>query len=247
MRAITICFITSAARSVGRVLVFNDEIAALQRMRIGRQISEVKKIAGNIGEAEVWAKQGRRKGPNECGSRIGVRRVKGSKKQRGAMEDKDHRASVSFSIRSLICTCTACTLAAPTHPLNYKAALDSWSEAGYWKGVVVGMCGLWSKAEPSQNKRKRARGLINRWVNNTIDGSIDEWINAWVRGWKAFHLTGEELSIYAHQSTQRKNRPSHNQYQNLASLLPPPFGSLGLTECGPPTRPRLGLPPHHSM
>ncbi len=53
------------------------------------------------------------------------------------------------------------------------------------------------------------------------------------------YLTGEELSIYAHQPTQPKKRPSHNQYQTLASLLPPPFGSLGLAKCRPP--------PHHTM
>ena len=37
----------------------------------------------------------------------------------------------------------------------------------------MGVCGLWPVAEPSQNKRKRARSVIGRQVNNTIDGSID--------------------------------------------------------------------------
>ncbi len=60
---------------------------------------------------------------------------------------------------------------------------------------------------------------------------------------KALYLTGEELSIYAHQSAQPKYRLSYNQYQNLASLLLPPFGSLGLAECRPPTRPEIGLHP----
>ena len=48
-----------------------------------------------------------------------------------------------------------------------------WAEmwTGNEKGVVVGVCGLWSVAEPSQNKRKRARGLINS--ISTIDGPID--------------------------------------------------------------------------
>ena len=42
---------------------------------------------------------------------------------------------VSFYIKSSlshrICTCTACTLAAPTHPLHYTGALDSVIEARY--------------------------------------------------------------------------------------------------------------------
>ena len=38
-------------------------------------------------------------------------------------------------------------------------------------------------------------------------------------------LRAKELSINAHQQTQPKNRPSHNQYSNPADLLPPPFGS----------------------
>lgn len=34
---------------------------------------------------------------------------------------------------------------------------------GYGKKVVVGVCDLWSEAEPSQNKKKRARSLIRGW------------------------------------------------------------------------------------
>lgn len=30
------------------------------------------------------------------------------------------------------------------------------------KGVVVGVCGLWSSAEPSQNRGKRARSQISK-------------------------------------------------------------------------------------
>ena len=41
-----------------------------------------------------------------------------------------------------------------------------------------------------------------------------------------FYRTGEQLSINADQPTQPKKRPSHNQYQNPANLLPPPFGAL---------------------
>ena len=44
-----------------------------------------------------------------------------------------------------------------------------------------------------------------------------------MRGWEVLYLTGEELSINAHQQTQPKKRPSHNQYPNPANLLPPPF------------------------
>ena len=32
----------------------------------------------------------------------------------------------------------------------------------YWKGIEVGVCNLWPVAEPSQNKRKGARSLVNR-------------------------------------------------------------------------------------
>ena len=33
---------------------------------------------------------------------------------------------------------------------------------GYGKRVVVGVCDLWPVARPSQNRRRRARSLINR-------------------------------------------------------------------------------------
>ena len=54
----------------------------------------------------------------------------------------------------------------------------------------MSVCDLWSVAEPSQNKRKKARILINRSVNNTIDGYVNEWV---------IYLSGEQLSINAHQ------------------------------------------------
>ena len=66
--------------------------------------------------------------------------------------------------------------------------------AEYWKGVVVGVCALWSMAEPSQNKRRKARPdktegekqcVIPR--NNELD-------------------TGEWLPINAIQSWQNKMR-----------------------------------------
>ena len=41
------------------------------------------------------------------------------------------------------------------------------------KGVAVGVCCLWPLAEPSQNKRKRAKSLISRSVKNTISRSMD--------------------------------------------------------------------------
>ena len=59
---------------------------------------------------------------------------KGVKGARRVMEDGEE-LSVSFAIRLLFlhctCICTACTLAAPTHPLHYTIALDSRSEARY--------------------------------------------------------------------------------------------------------------------
>ena len=125
-----------------RGLVFNDKIEARHRMHIrpnfgsgrGNRQSRggIRVISGKRRpeQSRVWGK-----GPNGCGSRIGARRAKGSKGQRGAMEDKYDEVSVSLSIRSLIsrhtCTCKPCTLAAPSHPLHYIATLDSVSEARY--------------------------------------------------------------------------------------------------------------------
>ncbi len=54
-----------------------------------------------------------------------------------------------------------------------SASFDHRTVVANEKKVVVSVCNLWSKAEPSQNKRKRARGLTNIWVKNTIKGSID--------------------------------------------------------------------------
>ena len=58
------------------------------------------------------------------------------------------------------------------------------SYTGWWKRVVVGVCDLWSEAEPSQNRRKRARRrrtknrggkqyVISRgwWIDGWMDGS----------------------------------------------------------------------------
>ena len=62
--------------------------------------------------------------------------------------------------------------------------------------------------------------------------------------WLVLYLTGEELSINAHQPTQPKKRPSQNHYQNPANLLPPPFGStlsaspsVGSYQAGPTSHP----------
>lgn len=41
------------------------------------------------------------------------------------------------------------------------------------KRVIVGVCGLWPAAEPSQSKRKGARSLTSRQAKNPIDGSVD--------------------------------------------------------------------------
>lgn len=55
------------------------------------------------------------------------------------MEDKKEEISVFFTIRLLILhytyTCTACILAALTHPLYYTVALDNENEARYCDGV----------------------------------------------------------------------------------------------------------------
>lgn len=59
------------------------------------------------------------------------------------------------------------------------------------------MCDLWSEVEPSQNRRKRARNLISRWVSNTIEGSIDRLIDA--RIVELTYLMGEQLARNAHE------------------------------------------------
>ncbi len=108
------------------------------QLRIGcasGAISEAEKVADSLGEVKVSAEQGRRKGPNGCGSRIGSGEQKGSKEQRGATEDKEERVT-SLSLHQIIDShrtyiCTACTSAALTHPLHYAVALDSGSEARY--------------------------------------------------------------------------------------------------------------------
>ena len=68
-----------------------------------------------------------------------------------------------------------------------------------------------------------------------------ELMDRWV-----LYLTGKGLSINAHQPTQQKKRPSHNQYQNSANLLLPPLGALlsALPSAGLQTYTRP--PPHHS-
>ena len=106
----------------------------------------------------------------------------------------------------------------------------------------MGVCDLWSVAEPSQNKGKRARGLINRWFNSTIGGSIDRLM----RGWEVLCLMGKGLSINAHQPTRPKNRPSHNQYQDPANLLPPPFGTLLSASPSADLQIYTRPPPHHT-
>ena len=64
-----------------------------------------------------------------------------------------------------------------------------------------GVCGPWPVAEPSQKNRKRARSLISRYVKKSIDGSRSQWIERPIgrlmREW--IYLTGEQLSINAHQ------------------------------------------------
>ena len=65
-----------------------------------------------------------------------------------------------------------------------------------------------------------------------------------MRRWEVLYLTSEELSINAHQPTQLKKRPSHNQYQNSQPIATAfRLTTLGLAECRPPHGPRLGLHP----
>ena len=63
----------------------------------------------------------------------------------------------------------------------------------------------------------------------------------------ALYLTGEELSINAHQPTQPKKRPGQNQYQNPANLLPPAFGSQHSTSPSVGFLPGWAyISPHHN-
>ncbi len=98
----------------------------------------VKEVAVSLMRANWWGKR-----PNGCGNRIGATRAKGSKGQRGAIEDKE------FWFRSLIlhrtCTFTACTLAAPALLLHYTVALDFVSEGRY---VRRQGCGIYPLQPP---------------------------------------------------------------------------------------------------
>ena len=47
-----------------------------------------------------------------------------------------------------------------------------------------GVCDLWPVAEPSQNKRKRARSLINKPIGKSrsqrIERSVGRWMDRWM-------------------------------------------------------------------
>ena len=57
---------------------------------------------------------------------------------------------------------------------------------------------------------------------------------------------GKELSINAHQPTQPKKRPSPNQYQDPANLLPPPFDALHSASPSADLQTYTRPPPHHT-
>ena len=96
------------------------------------------------------------------------------------------------------------------------------------------MCDLWPVAEHSQNKRKKARSLINR--------SVNRWINAWMRS----PLSDGRRAFYKYSST---NPTKETPYPKSVSKPSQPIAitfrltTLGLAECRPPTRPRIGLHP----
>lgn len=63
------------------------------------------------------------------------------------------------------------------HLLKLHQAICAFGEGfSYWKGLVVGMCDLLSTAEPSQNRKRRARNLISGWANKLIDRLRSQWI-----------------------------------------------------------------------
>ena len=70
-------------------------------------ILEAEEVAGNLGEAEVWVEQGRRKRTERIKSRIGVRRAKGRRGKGESWKIKRGRVSVSSSIRLSICIAPA--------------------------------------------------------------------------------------------------------------------------------------------
>lgn len=100
------------------------------------------------------------------------------------------------------------------------------------------MCDLWPVAESSQNKRERARSLINREVNKILDGSTSQWIvrltGQCLVGWKVFYVTGKEFSMNAHPSTQPKKHLSHNQYQTPVLLFTTVFRLITLVQASHP-------------
>ncbi len=104
---------------LGRGLVFDDEIAAQQRMHIRCNFGSGREpeIAGQFPESRGPSKQRERKGPSENESRIrgqerkGVRGAKGLKLWR----IKEDRGTSFFSYQIIefastnFCTCTFCT------------------------------------------------------------------------------------------------------------------------------------------
>ena len=66
-----------------------------------------------------------------------------------------------------------------------------YDEGGYWKGVLVGMCALWSVVEPSQNGKTKARADKTEGGNEVSLLEHDD------------QATGEELPVNAPQLTKK--------------------------------------------
>ena len=68
------------------------------------------------------------------------------------------------------------------------------------------------QGEKRRQEKVRAENLEKEEMEENM---IRKW--TWemeAEGWGVLYLAGEALSKNAHQPTQPKNRPSHNQYQN---------------------------------
>ena len=86
------------------------------------------------------------------------------------------------------------------HPLHLR----------YWKRVAVGVCGLWSEPEPSQNRSKRARRrrTRNRREENSMQRLQDDDLD-----------TGEWLPINAIPELTKKDCKRNPNQQSPRHLI----------------------------
>ncbi len=119
----------------------------------------------------------------------------------------------------------------------------------YWmvkKGRSGCVCDLWPVAEPSQKKQEEKSEKPDQQVGQQYNGEVNKSMDikanrSWNRCVRSLFIwrVKSSLCINAHQPTQPKKRPSHNQYSNPADLLPLPVILASAAACILPGGPRL--------